>query len=212
MKRLVFPFIALAMTLILLLSGCSSNATIVSKRIDGNSLDVREYLKNGTNRGDISSWNAWWSTHHVYALDSVRIMTSQGQYLEPISDFWLFPDETEYLVNTYGYVASDCEDGAIKGAADLIAAGQPAYLCIGWVFIDGIWYGHAWIECGDDLIETTTTPSVVVEGRPTYYRLSLKCNLKSIQVSRDVGVPESIPGVPPDNSKELFSNLTGGSV
>lgn len=210
--RKILSLVAILLIVIVASTGCYRNVTIISKRIDDATIDIRQYMKNGTDHGDVNGWVSWWSVHHKYAIDSVRIATSEGQYLPSISDFWLFPDETEYLVNTYNVINCDCEDGAIKGAADLIANGQPAYFCIGWLSIDGIWYGHAWIECDGKLIETTTTPAVIVEGRPSFYKLSIRCNLDTVYVSKDVGIPESLPGLPPNRLPDLFSSLTGGSI
>ena len=180
----------------------------VDKRLDS-SLPVTKFIQGGVDHGDVQEWAQWWSLHHSYVMDNVRLETAEGQYLPLMSDFWLFPSEVETLVKTYGTVFCDCEDGSIKGTADLIANGQDAWLCVGWLEMDGVWYGHAWIEVGDDLIETTTSPAVVVEGRPDIYRLCWRNNATRVIRYPNVAAPANVPTLPVELVTKLRQQLQG---
>lgn len=207
MKKWTLCFLLFAILIVLLLCYVFPVRTTVAKRIDNVDTDVRCYIRNGVSHGGISGWTAWWSAHHSYTVDNVRICTADGQYLSPISDFWLFPDEVEELARTYTVVQCDCEDGAIDGTADLIADGLPAWCCVGYLRVNGVWYGHVWIECNGQLIETTTSPAVVVSGRPDFYRLAFKFNNDFVIRGSDVAAPENIAPLPDKLVKTLLAML-----
>lgn len=79
-------------------------------------------------------------------------------YRRDIGEFWQTPSET--LARQQG----DCEDTSILLTSLLKARGLPAYVVLG--SYQG--YGHAWVECNGQVMETTFTSARPVPDPQDY--------------------------------------------
>jgi hypothetical protein len=165
----------LVLVVIVTIVGTGCSALIVGgKRFGAPPQDVRFFVTPNTVRLYPSADAAWvaLTVGYIYRPDDWHMTDHTGQSIGGGKDTWLYPIETQILVDA-PQRAMDCEDGAAWLASALKKQGYDAWLCVGTILVDGQTYGHAWTMVSQNGQWTTyeTTIADISPGLPGIYTL-----------------------------------------
>lgn len=204
----------LVMLVVVLLFSTGCNTAVAGKRFGGGLVDVRAFVDPARVKVYDSleaAWNAL-ETGYIYRPDDWYISDKTGQAISGGTDTWLFPAETQVLVN-HPLRAMDCEDGAAWLASAFKKQGYDAWLCVGTLIVGGQVYGHAWcmVKVGGEWTTYETTVGEVIPGLPGIYSLSWRTNGERTWTSFMTGTDRMVDQLPLELLGELRLELKGWS-
>jgi hypothetical protein len=208
--------IATILAIALLFTGCGRVVTVSHKRFGAHPVDVRNFVTPESVDHYSTETAAWRALEdgYVYESDDWSLYDCDNTERIPSgNDFWLYPVETQYLIDKYPMAhAMDCEDGAAWLASSLKKLGLDAWFCVGTVIVDGNIYGHAWTMVLEDGKWKTyeTTVNEIVDGLPDIYSINWRTNGQTTWVNYlSTGIELTITQLPVSELSSLKKSLGG---
>lgn len=195
--------VAIILIVALFSTGCEKIVTVSHKRFGTLPVDVKTFVTPdsvSSYKTEAAAWRAL-EDGYIYEADAWSLCDcGSTEKIPGGNDFWLYPVETQYLIDVYPESHSmDCEDGAAWLASAFKKLGLDAWFVVGTVLVGGVTYGHAWtmVKEGSDWETYETTVDEVIEGQPAIYTINWRTNGETTWVNyASTGIELTISQIP----------------